>query len=344
VHAMAITAIQRVAELGGSFQLFTFDERVYPIVNYTHVTNDNKTSLEGLVRDTLVNHQKRTNIYEALVTILDACTKHEITDIIFMTDGLANMGRHFMSRDLFNFVVAQPNFGRVRIHTLGVQIDHSRINAYLLQQLALETTGTYRIARQDSDLGAFLGDLLAHSKYTVMRHLHVRVYTLAGLACKEITKEPKSGHSFRDDAPLALVFEDPKEDTRFSHQHSGMSYHVQYMGQSLPNTFVSSGHTMNPTERPVTAHTLQTIALQASKEQVKTLKAYLETRPDLPLDLFSLIEKTVQAREHPELEDDVDVSQHTYASMTHTPLHSKQVLRERASLREESLAYTQDPI
>jgi hypothetical protein len=234
---------------------------------------------------------------------------------------------------LYHYAYAHPTFGTARIHTLGVQIDNSRLNAFLLRELALETCGTYRVATQESELGAFLGDVMAHARYTRMRNLKFLVHTPTGSACHELSKRPKHGHTLREDAPLSIVFDDRNDAL----------YHVQYLGQLVPNTFVSANGTLVPIPRNVEASTLQTIAFHATEAQVVGLKAYIRAHAMDP-QLLSNIEKTLHGRLHPELDDDIEMSQHAYATMTQTPLRSREVLQERDTSRQLSLAHTHDPM
>ena len=110
-----------------------------------------------------------TNMSAGLFKACELCAKETDVTVVFLTDGLANLGVQDSSvlSDMLKKLVGDSN---VRIHTLGVGADH---NVDMLQQLCLG--GTYTFVESAEDTTKAFGSVLGSAYSTYYQNVSVAI-------------------------------------------------------------------------------------------------------------------------------------------------------------------------
>jgi hypothetical protein len=131
----------------------------------------------------------------------------ESSNILLMTDGLANHGLLQTSKDLIGLSRSDPNYQSCIINTMGIQQSADIVlNAELLKQLAIDTNGTFRIVPDAESLQCFVGDVLAGYYLRKYDRVNIEVMSSNGFKGKVIAN-PLNGFVIRSDRPTRAVFE-----------------------------------------------------------------------------------------------------------------------------------------
>jgi len=197
VVSTALAAVDLLPE-GSSLRILVFDHYTQCIVPETIIKTANKDALKDLVRVSIKNRNGGTDLQCALSQALLG----QDQSIMFVTDGLANCGSLTMSEDLLYLARRMPDYASNTVHCLGLQVCESDgINSTLLKDLALDTNGYFKIAKDPQAIACFLGDVMAAHSMTVRRNCITDIpgYDL-------ISSVGILGYTVRSDRPTTLVF------------------------------------------------------------------------------------------------------------------------------------------
>lgn len=189
---------------GSALRIIIFDHDVNEIVPKTLVTADGRAALKDTIRTKFVNRDGMTNL---AIPLTMAFTAETGAATMFLTDGLANRGEVTNSDALVRLARKLPGYSKNVAHTLGLQINRGEgINADLLKDLALDTSGVFRMGHNMEDVSSFVGDVLADHYLRRYEGLRVRLMSDDLKAPKTITPEPLTGFVLRADRELNVVY------------------------------------------------------------------------------------------------------------------------------------------
>jgi hypothetical protein len=197
VVSSALAAVDLLPE-GSTLRIIVFDHYAQCIVPEITMKTSNKEALKDLIKGSIKNRNGGTDIQSALSQALIG----QDQSIMFVTDGLANSGSLTTSEDLLYLARRMPDYCSNTVHCLGLQMHESDgINSSLLKDLALDTNGCFKIAKEAEAIACFLGDVMASHCMTVRRNC---VTDLPGYDL--ITAVGINGYTVRADRPTTLVF------------------------------------------------------------------------------------------------------------------------------------------
>jgi hypothetical protein len=201
VKTTALAAVDAIPN-GSSISVVAFDTSAKTVVN-TILNDENRAVVKKAISAGIINTNGGTNLEEAV----SHCFKDEKTNVLFMTDGLANQGLLRSSKDLIGLSRSFSNYSSCIVNTLGIQQSSETVlNAELLKQLAIDTNGTFRLAPDAESLHCFVGDVLAGYSLRKFDRVDIEVMSSNGLRGK-IVSRPLSGFVIRTDRPTRAVFE-----------------------------------------------------------------------------------------------------------------------------------------
>lgn len=166
----------------------------------------------------MVNNGGSTNLEAAVLEGLATPN----ASVIFVTDGLANMGTLQTSAALIKLARAHPHYKTCTVNTLGLQSGHrvdaqgnhvrvkSPLNAVLLKALAMDTNGAFRLAADTESIAAFVGDAMGGHIFRVYDRVDLRAKSSSGHIGK-VLEVPHAGFVVRTDRPTQAVVQWPKE-------------------------------------------------------------------------------------------------------------------------------------
>jgi hypothetical protein len=184
----------------------------------TAISADNRMGIKEKIRASVVNNGGSTNLEAAVLEGLATPN----ASVIFVTDGLANMGTLQTSAALIKLARAHPNYKTCTVNTLGLQSsqrvdahgNHVRVksplNAVLLKALAMDTNGAFRLAADTESIAAFVGDAMGGHIFRVYDRVDLRAKSSSGHSGK-VLEVPHAGFVVRTDRPTQAVVQWPKE-------------------------------------------------------------------------------------------------------------------------------------
>ena len=199
MNALIDTACAAVdlLEDNSSVKAFIFDENTYEITPEIVVSSLTRDIIKIGLRSKIKSNNKRTNIQDALKETL----KEPNWYVLFLTDGLANVGNLTASHDLIAMCRLHSNYWKQKYFCLGLQINpNDGLNGDLLKGLAIDTNGTYVLASDAESIRSFVGDILNDHYMTE--------FTNAKIECdgQLITELSKEGFSVRLDKTTTIVY------------------------------------------------------------------------------------------------------------------------------------------
>ena len=202
------TALATVDTLDdGSFlEVVTFDTFASVILPKSKITKEVRDEIKDKIRVGVINRNGCTNIEDALI---HALAFGEPASILFVTDGEATAGRLTSSPSLIKMAKSFSNFSKSTMNTLGLQLDpNTALNSDLLQNLAFETNGCFRVARNTEGLASFVGDVLGG--YYLRRFQNIKIgVSSANEIVAACVSPPANGFVLRADRPSHAVFKWP---------------------------------------------------------------------------------------------------------------------------------------
>lgn len=213
---------------GSSVRIIVFDHDVNEIVPKTVVSAEGRAALKQRIRETFLNRGGLTNL---AIPLTMAFTTETGAATMFLTDGLANRGEVSTSDGLIRLARKLPNYSKNVAHTLGLQMNRSDpINADLLKDLALDTSGVMRMGSCMEDVSSFVGDVMADHYLRRYEGIHVRLMSDALVAPKLVTPEPLAGFVLRADRELSIVTAWPAKTPQPDSVHVAIDYTKVFKG------------------------------------------------------------------------------------------------------------------
>lgn len=192
---------------GSALRVIVFDDDVNEIVGRTTVTADNRAAVKALIKERVINRGGGTDLSVPLTLAFTAETG---SATMLLTDGLATSGHITSSDGLLRLSRRLPNYTKNVAHTLGLQVnEHDLINAALLKDLALDTSGVFAIGHDVEIVSTFVGDVLADHYMRRYEALQLRLASERLVVPKLLTAAPLMGFVLRADRELALAYEWP---------------------------------------------------------------------------------------------------------------------------------------
>jgi hypothetical protein len=202
VKTTALAAVDALAN-GSKLSVISFDTCAKIIIDSVILTDDNRVDVKKTISAGIINCNGGTNLEEPLTF----CFIDESSNILLMTDGLANHGLLQTSKDLIGLSRSYPNYQSCIVNTMGIQQSADIVlNAELLKQLAIDTNGTFRIVPDAESLQCFVGDVLAGYYLRKYDRVNIEVMSSNGFKGKVIAN-PLNGFVIRSDRPTRAVFE-----------------------------------------------------------------------------------------------------------------------------------------
>jgi len=197
----SLAAIDLLAD-SNFVKVITFDVAISQVLERTMITKDNREAIKNTVRHNIMNRGLCTNLEEPLYDVLKGLDQN----ILLISDGFANRGTAMTSEDLIETARSCPNYTRNKFHCLGLQLTACDLNGHLLKTMALDTDGTYILAKTNDAILTFLGDVLSN-------HLMIRLsdsrasLTINNKPATLLTQVSRTGFSLRADRSTTLVFQ-----------------------------------------------------------------------------------------------------------------------------------------
>jgi len=198
IHILINTACAAVdlLENGSHLRAIIFDETSHEIISEIEVNSLTRDIIKIGLRSKVASKNKRTNIESALKCAFE----QPDWQVLFLTDGLSNVGNLKSSKDLIAMSRLHANYWTQKYFCLGLQVTVDGLNGDLLKSLAIDTNGVFILAHDAESIRSFVGNILNDHYMTEFTN------TLIDTEGLLITEFSKKGLSLRLDKETTIMY------------------------------------------------------------------------------------------------------------------------------------------